>query len=386
MNLTPSDHRPITAGSRNRIVPLVHDGRPNAGDRGDACGILYGAAGGEVEGRGLDWTFTLKENQPELLREAERFTQRDPGGVFSESDQKLRWWHLPEGDWPVADRLVRVVKTVRIENQRRVTVSQEADHRTKSKATAKRESTNFYATNFQLGSFKPLDFLFFFAHNSIRQGGHVALTRRQREVLDCVDRFIQRHGYSPSYDEIAGEMGLASLATVHKHLTALCDKGYLKRGVNQSRSLDLGPQYYADQKRQRQDRAFQAPPAPDVSLQGRIAAGRPIEAPESPESLSFADFLGNPHVYALQVHGESMIDDHILSGDYVLVERTEQARDGEIVVALVGGAETTLKRFYREPNGMARLQPANAAMEPVRVPLSDVRIQGRVLAVHRKYR
>ena len=217
------------------------------------------------------------------------------------------------------------------------------------------------------------------------EGGSVALTLRQKQVLDYVAGFIQKRGYSPSYDEIADGMDLASLATVHKHLTSLCNKGYLRRGVNQSRSLDLGPQYYADQKRQRQER-LRAAPAPEVPLLGRIAAGRPIEAAENAEPLSFSEFLGAPHVYALQVHGESMIDDHILSGDYVLVERTAEARDGEIIVALVGGSETTLKRFYREPGGMARLQPANAAMKPIRVPLSDLRIQGRVLAVHRKYR
>ncbi len=214
----------------------------------------------------------------------------------------------------------------------------------------------------------------------------MALTRRQRQVLDYVADFMRKNGYSPSYDEIAGGMNLASLATVHKHLIALCGKGYLKRGVNQSRSLDLGPQYYADQKRQRQERALRPAPAPEVALLGRIAAGRPIEAAENPESLSFSDFLGAAQVYALQVHGESMIEDHILSGDYVLVERTEEPRDGDIVVALVGGVETTLKRFYREPGGMARLQPANAAMKPIRVPISEIQIQGRVLAVHRKYR
>jgi repressor LexA len=212
----------------------------------------------------------------------------------------------------------------------------------------------------------------------------VALTKRQRQVLDYVADFIQKHGYSPSYDEIGEGMGLASLATVHKHLTTLCHKGYLKRGVNQSRSLDLGPQYYSDLKRRRREHAFTAPL--ELPLLGKIAAGKPMEAPETPESLSFSDFQDNARMFALQVQGESMIDDHILSGDYVLVERTEEVRDGDIVVALVGGAETTLKRFYREPGGMARLQPANAAMKPIRVPLSEVRIQGRVLAVHRKYK
>ncbi len=109
-----------------------------------------------VEDLGLDWAFTLKENQPDLLREAERFTQGDPGGVSSESDQELRWWHLPEVDWPVADRLVRILKTLRIEHQRRVTVSEKDDHRTKSKTAVTQQSTNFYATNFELGSISPL--------------------------------------------------------------------------------------------------------------------------------------------------------------------------------------------------------------------------------------
>jgi Transposase DDE domain len=110
----------------------------------------------EVERLGLVWAFTLKENQPELLRQAERFTQGDPGGVSHEPDQELRWWHLPEVDWPVADRLVRVVKTVRIENQRCVTVSENDAHRRKGKAAVTQHSTNFYATNFELGAISPL--------------------------------------------------------------------------------------------------------------------------------------------------------------------------------------------------------------------------------------
>jgi len=109
-----------------------------------------------VEGLGLDWAFTLKENQPELLREAERFTQGPPAGISTEAAQELRWWHLPQADWPVADRLVRVVKTVRIENQRRIAVRPENGHRIKSKVAVTLESTNFYATNFQLGSIPAL--------------------------------------------------------------------------------------------------------------------------------------------------------------------------------------------------------------------------------------
>ncbi len=134
----------------------------------------------EVEGLGLDWAFTLKENQPDLLREAERFTQKDPAGSTTEADRELHWWHLPEVDWPVADRLVRVVKTVRIENQRHVAVNPIADHRTKSKTTVKRESTNFYATNFQLGSIPPL-----FIHQLSRARWRIDAEVFQTITTDC---------------------------------------------------------------------------------------------------------------------------------------------------------------------------------------------------------
>jgi repressor LexA len=118
---------------------------------------------------------------------------------------------------------------------------------------------------------------------------------------------------------------------------------------------------------------------------GRIAAGAPVQAFESNEKLNFADFVGNSDTFALEVRGDSMIEDHICSGDYVLVQKTGEARDGEIVVALVEGSETTLKRFYHEPNGKVRLQPANSSMQPIVVSASSIELQGRVLAVLRKY-
>jgi repressor LexA len=130
----------------------------------------------------------------------------------------------------------------------------------------------------------------------------------------------------------------------------------------------------------------QLPTAGEIPLLGRIAAGQPVESVPDPVSLQFSDFTASGDTYALQVRGDSMIEDHICSGDYVLVERSGSVRDGEIVVALVDGAETTLKRIYREPDGMVRLQPANAQMEPIRVPADRVELQGRVLAVLRKYR
>jgi repressor LexA len=208
------------------------------------------------------------------------------------------------------------------------------------------------------------------------------LTRRQKEVLDFIGGFIEENGYSPSFEEVASGLRLASLATVHKHIRTLEAKNYLRRGHNQSRSLEVTPKFFQEQRRYREE----AGPATAIPLVGRIAAGAPVEAVAGRETLNFSDFLGSGESYALEVRGDSMIEDHICDGDLVLVERTTDVRDGEIVVALVRGSETTLKRFHREPGDTARLQPANAAMSPIFVPLSDLQIQGRVLAVLRKYR
>lgn len=206
----------------------------------------------------------------------------------------------------------------------------------------------------------------------------MALTKRQKEFLDFLAGFLERKGYSPSYEEIADGLNLASLATVHKHILALESKHYLKRGFNQSRSLELGPKYHEEQKQFR-------PPAIEVPLLGRIAAGAPVEAIAGQDTLNFSDFAGDPGTYALQVRGESMIEDHICDGDFVLVEKSGHARDGDIVVALVDGMETTLKRFYLESGDRVRLQPANASMQPIYKPRESVAIQGKVLAVLRKY-
>ena len=206
----------------------------------------------------------------------------------------------------------------------------------------------------------------------------MALTKRQKQVLDFLAQFVDENGYCPSYEEIAQGLDLASLATVHKHISVLTAKGYLKRGYNQSRSLELNPKYAQEQRRQRTAAA-------EIPLLGRIAAGAPVEAVEQKEVLQFSDYTGNPNVYALEVRGTSMIDDHICDGDVILLERTSQARDGEIVVALVAGSDATLKKFYRENENTVRLQPANAAVKPILVPAEDVRIQGRLLAVLRRY-
>jgi repressor LexA len=207
----------------------------------------------------------------------------------------------------------------------------------------------------------------------------MAITRRQREVYDFIADFVQSHGYSPSFEEIGNGLGLSSLATVHKHITNLADKGMLKRDYNRSRSIDLVPMKGSMKKP-----GSAMPPPLTLPLMGRIAAGRLTEAVERNETISFGDFTRSKDVFVLEVSGESMQDEHIVDGDYVLVEKSQTAHNGEIVVALVDGTDATLKRFYREGDKV-RLQPSNAAMQPIIVPAANVAIQGRVIGVLRKY-
>jgi repressor LexA len=208
----------------------------------------------------------------------------------------------------------------------------------------------------------------------------MAITRRQKDVLDFIAAFVEENGYSPSYEEIAHGLQLASLATVHKHISALAEKNYLRRGANQSRSVDVAPRYLQDYRRQKQKTSLEVP------LMGRIAAGTPVEAIQERATLSFSEFLGHTDNFALEVQGESMIEDHICDGDMVLIARGVDFRDGDIVVALVGRTDASLKRIYREPRNMIRLQPANAAMKPMFYPASEVEVQGRLLAVLRKFK
>lgn len=206
----------------------------------------------------------------------------------------------------------------------------------------------------------------------------MAITKRQRQVYDFIAEFVERNGYSPSFEEIGQGLGLSSLATVHKHISNLEKKGLLNRDYNRSRSIDLMP------PKGRLKQAMSIHTGMVLPLMGRIAAGQPIEAIERPESISLSDFVRSKEVFVLEVRGDSMQDEHILSGDYVLVEKTKTAHNGDIVVALVEGSDATLKRFYREGDKI-RLQPSNAKMKPIIVPAADVQIQGRVIGVLRKY-
>src|SRR5271168_4058420 len=206
----------------------------------------------------------------------------------------------------------------------------------------------------------------------------MAITRRQRELYDFISEFVQKNGYSPSFDEIREGMGLNSLATVHKHVTNLEKKGLLTRDYNRSRSIDLLP------PKGRLKQAMSVNTTMVLPLMGRIAAGQPIEAMQNPETISLADFVRSKEVFVLEVRGESMQDEAILDGDYVLVEKTKTAHNGDIVVALLDSSDATLKRFFREGDNV-RLQPSNAAMKPIMVPAGSVEIQGRVIGVLRKY-
>lgn len=198
------------------------------------------------------------------------------------------------------------------------------------------------------------------------------LTKRQREILDFLTEFIQQHGYAPSLEEIGRRFGLSSLATVHKHLTNLQEKGFIKRTWNRSRSVELVPTRAGGR-------------AVELPLLGYVAAGAPIEAVTSSETISVPeDFVGKRETYVLRVRGDSMIDEHIRDGDLVIVEDRKTAENGEMVIALLGGSDVTLKKFYRD-NGRVRLQPANPAMQPIIVDAGQVEIQGVVIGVMRKY-
>ena len=206
----------------------------------------------------------------------------------------------------------------------------------------------------------------------------MAITRRQHQVYDFISRFMTEQGYSPSYEEIASGLKLNSLATVHKHVSNLEKKGLLTRDYNRSRSIDLLP------PKGRLKQSMSVNTGVVLPVLGRIAAGQPIEAIENQSTISLADFVRSKEVFVLEVKGESMQDEHIVDGDYVLVEKTRVAHNGDIVVALVAGSDATLKRFYREGDNI-RLQPSNAAMAPIIKSASLVEIQGRVIGVLRKY-
>ena len=195
------------------------------------------------------------------------------------------------------------------------------------------------------------------------------LTKRQKEIIDFIQSFIESHDYAPSYREIAEHFQLGSVATVADHLENLEEKGYLTKDPNEARSLQLTPRW--------DERSFEIP------LMGSIAAGYPIEAIRTNETIDIPRDMMSKNVFALKVRGDSMIDDGIFDGDYIIIEQTENPRNGEIVVALVDNENATLKRFYKE-KGRIRLQPANSNFKPIYP--NKVIVQGRVKGVIRKFK
>ncbi len=200
------------------------------------------------------------------------------------------------------------------------------------------------------------------------------LTRRQKQILDYLQSYIQDQGFAPSFEEIAEHFSFASLATVHEHLTNLQRKGYIRRGYNESRSIELVPP------------AGQSG-ATELPLLGEVAAGEPIEAVTSPETIAVPNDLipRRGSAYVLRVRGNSMIDEHIQDGDCVVVQGRDSANNGEMVIALVDGTSATVKRLFREAGGWIRLQPANDQIAPLRVHEDNILIQGVVVGVIRKY-
>jgi repressor LexA len=200
------------------------------------------------------------------------------------------------------------------------------------------------------------------------------LTKRQREILDYLCTYTEQNGYAPSFEEIAEQFDYHSLATVHEHLSNLERKGYIKRSYNESRAIEILP-------------SEANPRALELPLLGSVAAGLPIEAVTAQETINVPeDFVrhGGSH-YVLRVRGNSMIDEQIRDGDFVVINDRASVDNGEMVIALVNNASATVKKFYRERDGRIRLQPANETMTPIYVHEDDVTIQGVVVGVLRRY-
>ena len=200
------------------------------------------------------------------------------------------------------------------------------------------------------------------------------LTKRQREILDFLGAYIEERQYAPSFEEIAQHFSFSSLATVHEHLTNLEQKGFIRRSHNESRSIEIVPEPgHAS--------------ATELPLLGQVAAGVPIEAVTTQETIAVPDDLipRRGSSYVLRDRGDSMIDEQIQDGDFVVVNSRNTAENGEMVIALIDGTSATVKKFYREPGGWIRLQPANENVPPIRVQEDQMLVQGIVVGVIRKY-
>ena len=200
------------------------------------------------------------------------------------------------------------------------------------------------------------------------------LTKRQREILDYLGTYSNSNGYAPSFEEIADRFNYSSLATVHEHLSNLERKGYIRRGYNESRAIEILP-----------SDAF--PRATELPILGAVAAGAPIEAMSTGDTLTVPEefIRRNGNHYVLRVRGNSMIDEQIRDGDFVVINERRSADNGEMVIAMLHGTSATVKKFYREKDGRIRLQPANENMQPIYTHENDIAIQGVVVGVLRRY-
>jgi repressor LexA len=199
--------------------------------------------------------------------------------------------------------------------------------------------------------------------------------KRQGQILDYIKQYIQTYGTAPTLRQIADAIGVSSLATVHEHLETLEDKKLIKRKTGKTRAIEIV----------NQDVTF-SPEGVEVPILGYIAAGAPLEPHSDPNaSIPIPPVFASSkkRVYVLQVRGESMIEDQIRDGDFVVIEQVEEANNGDIVVALLDNGMATLKRFFKEATRI-RLEPANAAMEPIFV--KNVSVQGKVVGLIRKYK
>jgi repressor LexA len=200
------------------------------------------------------------------------------------------------------------------------------------------------------------------------------LTKRQKQMVDYLEHYIGEHGYAPTLAEVGQYFGLSSLATVHKHLRNLETKGFIKRMHNHSRALEIAGKN-GDQGATRR-----------IALLGQVAAGLPIEAIEGNDSIAVPDeFIRRDNTFCLRVKGESMVEEGIRDGDYIIVEGREAANPGETIVALIDN-EATVKKYYPEQGGRVRLQPANASIEPIFVNENELSIRGVVVGLMRHYR
>jgi len=200
------------------------------------------------------------------------------------------------------------------------------------------------------------------------------LTKRQKQMVDYLENYIEENGYAPTLAEVGQYFGLSSLATVHKHLRNLESKGFIRRTHNHSRALEIA------------GKTNGSAAARELPLLGQVAAGAPIDAIDGNDTISVPEqFVRRDNTFCLRVKGESMVDEGIRDGDYIIVEGRDAANQGETVVALIGD-EATVKKYYRETDGRIRLQPANPSMEPIYLPEDGLQIRGVVVGLMRHYR